>query len=512
MPNLTDPKLYVFDTQDNTVNEINVPDHVYPAQPKFRPNTNSLVFVGFKKTPYKLGINVMLNRGTQLFHLDVVSKEIEEIALPDSCVAGLYPKFNSSGNQFAYFGVPKGKRSHVMCLTLNVTEWETKQSRCLVDVVEDFNEDFNGIYGYHDTLSGFNWLSDDNIIFDTPHKGSRCIFTADLNGRIKEYVHNLQKPYDLALLDIYNGSALIKASNPLNFPKILTAHLVNEEWITTQLDDLTPTPLTPEEQQIMDTLSRTNLTTLKHKNSDMTSFLIHTAPTNPLFIIPHGGPHSSAFTDLTFVLCARLALGYNVLLPNYRGSIGYGSKNVEALLTHVGDMDVEDCIESIEMAKEHVSTHFVIAYGGSHGGFLSAHLATRGVPNLSIVANGVADISSMSLVSDITDWCFAEVFNTDPVYPPTPAQITEMYRMSPLSKSGNIDIPVMIVAGGADKRVPPQASMQLYRVLKANGVDVKLLWYENDGHSLLTKSTAYDFIVNQLLWVEEKMKSENKSI
>jgi len=61
---------------------------------------------------------------------------------------------------------------------------------------------------------------------------------------------------------------------------------------------------------------------------------------------------------------------------NYRGSVGFGDDNVFSLLGRIGDQDVKD----VQQAAEDVLTAYslprdrVIAVGGSHGGFLCAHL------------------------------------------------------------------------------------------------------------------------------------------
>ena len=43
-----------------------------------------------------------------------------------------------------------------------------------------------------------------------------------------------------------------------------------------------------------------------------------------------------------------LKLGFGILLPNYRGSLGNGQKGVFALTTHSGDFDVKDCYQALE--------------------------------------------------------------------------------------------------------------------------------------------------------------------
>jgi dipeptidyl aminopeptidase/acylaminoacyl peptidase len=64
-------------------------------------------------------------------------------------------------------------------------------------------------------------------------------------------------------------------------------------------------------------------------------------------------------------------------LPNYTGSIGYGSKHVDALVGKCGELDVADIIDSIkalvECGKAMYGKGRQYILGGSHGGFIGAH-------------------------------------------------------------------------------------------------------------------------------------------
>ena len=51
----------------------------------------------------------------------------------------------------------------------------------------------------------------------------------------------------------------------------------------------------------------------------------------PLLVIPHGGPHANFTTTFTHTFAAYAALGYVVLLVNYRGSSAYGRAALESL-------------------------------------------------------------------------------------------------------------------------------------------------------------------------------------
>lgn len=68
----------------------------------------------------------------------------------------------------------------------------------------------------------------------------------------------------------------------------------------------------------------------------------------PVILYPHGGPHGTSTAAFTITASLFARLGYAVIFINYRGSLGFGKKFVDSLLGHVGDYDIQDCIDSLK--------------------------------------------------------------------------------------------------------------------------------------------------------------------
>ncbi|KAJ1626748.1 Alpha/Beta hydrolase protein [Pavlovales sp. CCMP2436] len=111
-----------------------------------------------------------------------------------------------------------------------------------------------------------------------------------------------------------------------------------------------------------------------------------------------------------------LARGCALLLPNYRGSLGYGDDFVKALCGKAGSLDVEDCAELTSLALSENQGDLdgtrVCVFGGSHGGFLTAWLAGhpthRKLFKAAVLWNPVIDIGGMLGTTDIPEWCAFE--------------------------------------------------------------------------------------------------------
>lgn len=502
---ITNPRLFVYNLSENSTKEVSVPENIHPAQCTFVPNTHKVVYIGYEKTPFIRGLSAMLNRSSSLYLTDIQSTETKCLGKPQGTMGVQYPKFNQSGSLGAFYAIPEGTKSHATCLTLHLLDYESLEFRLLVDLVHEDNDHFNGLYGFHDELSSYGWVSNDTLVFKTHHRVNEPIWSVKTDGTLQKVPIPLESPFSASLLDVQSNKALVAASNFKTFPKVFTSTF-NEGTFETQLtyESQTFNP-SPEDSKIINTLENAQVRVLQHKNSSCQSLLYLTDPQSPLIIHMHGGPHTNAYVDYSFATSFRLACGYNVLSANYRGSTGFGKNELESLLGNIGFMDVEDCLEALSLAKEHLNTQKIVSLGGSHGGFLSGHLAGRGVCSASVIVNGVADVSSMSYVSDITDWTFAEVLNKDSEYPMSSQDLQKMYEASPLNYMHKVSNPCLIAAGGSDLRVPSQASLQFYRNLKERGVDVKMLWYPEDGHPLAKKPTTYDLLTNIAVWLQEKL-------
>ncbi|KAJ7495496.1 Alpha/Beta hydrolase protein [Mycena latifolia] len=232
--------------------------------------------------------------------------------------------------------------------------------------------------------------------------------------------------------------------------------------------------------------------------------------TPPCVQFIHGGPHGATTTAFSPSMAALALEGYTISQPNYSGSTGYGEGSVRALLGNCGTLDVEDCIATarhlvtLGLAVEGKGKQFVI--GGSHGGFLTAHLIGQ-FPDFftaAVLRNPVISTDPMS--SDIPDWYFNEWKIEYPIYsspkgfpgrpdearalPPrrTPAESQRIFTTSPIAHVDAVTAHVLLHLGGADLRVTPTHGLEYYHALKGNarnlrlGQGVEMHWFPEDGH------------------------------
>jgi len=161
------------------------------------------------------------------------------------------------------------------------------------------------------------------------------------------------------------------------------------------------------------------------------------------------------------------------------------------------------------LKRGEVDSSNVFVTGGSHGGFLTAHLIGQ-YPDFyraAAMRNPALNIAIMTEVSDIPDWCFFEAgyeFRHDST--PTPQMLAKMLEKSPMSHVKKVKTPTLIMLGEEDLRVPPSQGKSFYKVLKAQGTEVRLLSYPGNNHPISKVDAESDVFVNVARWFHEHLK------
>ncbi|GAM25796.1 hypothetical protein SAMD00019534_089710, partial [Acytostelium subglobosum LB1] len=246
--------------------------------------------------------------------------------------------------------------------------------------------------------------------------------------------------------------------------------------------------------------------------------IIHAQPKNkvpaPLILMPHGGPHVGSTCDYNAPVVFFLALGYAVTQINYRGSTGFGKDYVDVLSGKAGQMDVADCVSTLDYLLatrgQRLDRERVGVQGGSHGGFLAAHLSgLKDSPiKAAVIRNPVIDIAAMSTQSDIPDWCFFEagipLAQGARVYPTVPSleHLEKMRKCSPIVNLDIIKTPTLLMLGENDLRCPPSQGLMLYNALNQKGVATKCLMYPKTGHGLASIDAKIDQWIHAVCWLK----------
>lgn len=239
-----------------------------------------------------------------------------------------------------------------------------------------------------------------------------------------------------------------------------------------------------------------------------------------LVVFPHGGPHVSNINTYSIAVTALLQCGFDVMYINYRGSLGLGQKSLESLLGNIGTQDVNEVAQATRWAKKEHGYEDEYFIGGSHSGFLGAHLSLLGLYKRIVLRNPVVDLSSMMGSTDIPDWCFAETgLKGGKGLGPTKEVLERLLEVSPVAylneaiEKGSRPTATLLQVGGGDKRVPPAQSLLWKRMVNAVWPrTVCMRWYPESGHGIVEVPQGDDSWVSALKFLVDGRLEDREAV
>ena len=212
----------------------------------------------------------------------------------------------------------------------------------------------------------------------------------------------------------------------------------------------------------------------------------------PTVIEVHGGPEGQARPLWNPRNVALVANGFNVLLPNVRGSTGYGKAyqaldDVRLRMDSVKDLDAA----AAWLADAGIAPRERIGVmGQSYGGFMVlAALAFFPERDWAAAVDvyGIANFITFFEHTDAWRRPLRAVEYGDPV-----KDRDFLISISPITKLERIKAPLMVIHGANDPRVPIVETEQIVKALRDRGREVAYLRYEDEGHSLAKAANRAD--------------------
>jgi len=204
----------------------------------------------------------------------------------------------------------------------------------------------------------------------------------------------------------------------------------------------------------------------------------------PVVVIWHGGPESqSRPTFSSFVQLMASELGIAVLMPNVRGSFGYGKAYLaaddgpkrEQALTDIGAT-----LDFIEQQPDLDGLRIGV-YGGSYGGYMTLSTATF-YGNRIRAAVDVVGISNLVTFLENTQAYRRDLRRAEYGDERNPEIRAVQERISPLLSVQKIEAELFVQQGYNDPRVPRSEAEQIVKAVRARGKDVWYLLGMNEGH------------------------------
>jgi dipeptidyl aminopeptidase/acylaminoacyl peptidase len=206
----------------------------------------------------------------------------------------------------------------------------------------------------------------------------------------------------------------------------------------------------------------------------------------PTLVVPHGGPWARDFWGYNSMAQFFANRGYAVLMPNFRGSTGYGKKFLNAGNGEWGRKMQDDITWGVKYLIGHgtADPKRIGILGGSYGGYATLAGVTY-TPDVYRAAVDIVGPSNLiTLLEAIPPYWEAgrKLMYARMADPGTAAGKAWMEERSPLHSANKIKTPLMVVQGANDPRVNRREAEQIVIALRDRGFPVEYLLAPDEGH------------------------------
>ena len=234
----------------------------------------------------------------------------------------------------------------------------------------------------------------------------------------------------------------------------------------------------------------------------------------PLMVFAHGGPADAFLLEFSANWYSNhyntaqyfAGLGWAMLMPNPRGSIGYGDKFERGNINDWGGGDYQDIMSGVDKVIEMgvADPEKLAMRGWSYGGYMTAWIVTQTDRfKAAAVGAGLTNMVSMYGTTDL--FGVLEYHFGGHIY----GERKQLYlERSALTHVKNVVTPTLIIQGRMDQRVPMGQAQEFYRALKTLGVPTKLIIYPNMGHGPFGIRERRDILQRWTSWFSKYVLGE----
>ena len=352
------------------------------------------------------------------------------------------------------------------------------------------------------TCDDFQWINNQTLVFTTEENGARKIYSVQVaDGKPSPFGVDRGQITSLSV----NQSVVVYSKSLMSAPAEIYAQTLQatEKGLTPSGK---PTLISHANDKILAELNLPRPESVDvpvEGNVSMQMWILKPpgfdpAKRWPIAFLVHGGPQGAWEDGWSFRWCPQLwaAQGYVVVLPNPRGSTGFGQKFVDEISGDWGGKCYRDLMAGADYIEKQPWTDStrIGSAGASFGGYMMNWFA---------VNTG----RFQCLITHCSVWNFESMWGTtdeqwfdEYEHGGLPWEKPEKYReFSPHTKAGNLGkfkTPMLVIHNDLDFRCPIGQGHELFTSLQRQGVASRMVNFPDEGHWVNKPQ-------NSKLWHEE---------
>lgn len=346
-----------------------------------------------------------------------------------------------------------------------------------------------------------------NLVFSVNEDGISNLYVADVEGN--QAVRKLTTPTgvlgNLKLSKALPGQAFFSKDTPESPNDIYSISLVDEKitrWTQSEVGGLNTEDFV--QPQLVRYPSTEGVVVPAFYYPAATK---ESGKKSPIVVIFHGGPEGQSRPNFSpFIQYLVKELGYGILLPNVRGSDGYGKHYLSldnGILRENSLSDIGATLDWIKSQPE-VDENRVAVFGGSYGGYMVLSAITR-YPEKIKAAVDVVGVSHIVTFLQNTLEYRRDLRRVEYGDERDPKVREVQERISPLNYVDKIQAALFVQHGKNDPRVPQSEAEQIVRAVRANNHPCWYMLALNEGHGFAKKENrdyslfaTVQFLIEQL--------------
>ena len=335
-----------------------------------------------------------------------------------------------------------------------------------------------------------------SVYFQMPDRGRNHLAEIGLNGRGFQRV--IDGPVSVSGYDVEAGMLVARVSGPARPGELFAASRGRL------------TRLTEVNEEILGEKTLGAVEKIQFESADGTPIEAFVAkPPDfepgrryPTLLWLHGGPAAQYTYGFNTTAQLFAANGYVVVMPNPRGSIGYGEDFAQATAREWGEKDYDDVMAAVDYVIDQglADADRLGVAGWSYGGILTNHVLVR-TDRFKAAMSGA---SIGNAYSNYGNDHYQIMYHLGWGAPWVERERWD--ALSPFFRVENIMTPTLWMGGAIDWNVPIINSEQMYLAMKYLGRETQMVVYPNEHHGIRRPSFQKDRYERWLAWFDAHLK------